>query len=74
MSYLLRLDLDRVRRNLSNTTTRLMNDDELYRELARRGVWRHNDEWWGGTEAALRYFREGEVVTKVGQGDDPLAG
>ena len=65
MTYLLRLDLDRVLRNLAATSTRVVTDDDVYRVLTQRGVWRHSDEWWGATAKALTQFRHGEIVEKV---------
>ena len=64
MHYLLRLDLERLRRNLSQTTTSLVTEDDLYRLLTTRGVWRHSDEWWGATEASLQKFGEGEILER----------
>ena len=64
MTSLLRLDLDLIRRNLSGTIDRLITDDDVYRMLAARGVWRHSDEWWGALEEAVVKFSEGEVVER----------
>ena len=64
MRYLLRLDLERIRRNLSDTATQQVTDDDVFRALAERGVWRHNDDWWGASEAAVGRFGDGEVLQK----------
>ena len=69
MTYLLRLDVERIRLNLANTTS-LVEDDDLLRKLSARGVWRHNDQWWGATEAAIRNFEEGEIIERRLAGDD----
>jgi hypothetical protein len=67
MRYLLRLDLDRVRRNLAATTTSVVTDDDVHRVLTQRGVWRHSDEWWGASQGSLAHFSAGEIVQKVPQ-------
>ena len=69
MTYLLRLDFERVRSNLANATTQPVDEEELLRELARRGVWRHNELWWGATEAALAHFKDGEVLQRLSHGE-----
>jgi hypothetical protein len=65
---LVRLDLDLIRRYLANHSTRVVTEDELHRELAMRGVWRHSDELWGATEAALGNFDDGEIIQRLPQG------
>jgi hypothetical protein len=65
MSYLLRLDLDLIRRNLASKTSAAVTDDDVYRLLTQRGVWRHSDDWWGASEPAVSHFIEGEIVEKV---------
>ena len=62
--YLLRLDLERIRRNLSATAPGGVTDDDLLRALATRGAWRRNDEWWAGSGAALKNFGEGEIIER----------
>jgi hypothetical protein len=62
MANLLRLDLDRIRANLSRAAGAPIADDDLYRELAGRGVWRHSDEWWGADAGAAARFAPGEIL------------
>jgi hypothetical protein len=64
MSYLLRLDLERIRRNLEDAAEAPQTEDDMMRLLAGMRVWRHSDDWWGADEAAVRNFREGEVLER----------
>ena len=64
MRYLLRLDLDLIRRNLGDTAEAPPTEDDVMRLLAGLGLWRHSDEWWGADEAALKNLREGDVIER----------
>lgn len=71
MTYLLRLDLERVRRNLETATGSACSDDDLYRALAARRVWCQSDDWWGAGPRALSLFGEGEILERR---DEPATG
>ena len=64
MRYLLRIDLDLIRRNLEQTAGVPQTADDVMRLMAGMGVWRQSDEWWGADEAILRNFREGEIIER----------
>ena len=68
------LDLERIRGNLSNATVRVATDEDVYRLLTQRGVWRHSDQWWVGSEAALARFAIGEVLERKMNGSGGLGG
>jgi hypothetical protein len=72
MANLLRLDLDRIRTNLARAAGAAVTDDDLHRELAGRGVWRHSDEWWGAGDGAAQRFAPGEILEQR-DGDGPGA-
>ena len=61
---LLRLDLDLIRRNLEDAAEAPQTEDDVLRLLAGLGLWRHSDEWWGADDAAVRNFREGEIIER----------
>ena len=63
MTYRLRLDMERIRRNMAESSgTAEFTDDDLYRALAARGVWRIDDQWWGVKEEAVRNFGPDEII------------
>ena len=62
--YLLRLDLEALRRNLEATAEAPQSIDDVLRLLAGLGVWRQSDQWWGAGEGALVNLREAEVLEK----------
>jgi hypothetical protein len=62
MTWLLRLDLDRIRANLQAPGGPPRTYEDVVRLLASRGVWRYGDHWWGAQAAALALFDDGEVV------------
>ena len=64
MKYLVRLDLDLIRRNLALADPSA-GDEDVLRALAQRGVSRRSDEWWVATAEALGRFGDGEVLQKV---------
>ncbi len=71
MTFLLRLDLERIRRNLEAATGQPHGDEDVLRELAARGVWRHNEEWWGATQEAAERFAAGELLERRAKGQQP---
>lgn len=64
MQYLIRLDLDRIRRNLDATGSKLHDIEDVHRLLATIQVRRHDEQWFIGDEACLRGFEDGEVLEK----------
>jgi len=71
MVYLLRLDLDLIRRNLEDTAEAPQTEDDVMRLMAGLGVWRQSDEWWGAEEPALKNFRHGEIIERRQQTAGP---
>ena len=63
-SLLLRLDLDRIRRNLERCSDSPQSDDDVYRFLAVMKVRRHDEQWFLADEEAVTGFRAGEVVER----------
>ena len=68
MTYLLRLDVDRIRRNLERASGGPQTEYNALRALARRSVWRQDERWWRADEKALRAFDEGEVLEQLSRG------
>ena len=64
MKQLVRLDLERIRRNLEAATAAPQTHDDVLRLLAVRKVWRKDEHWFIADEAAVRMFSQGEVVEK----------
>ena len=64
MKWLLRLDLERVRRNLGATTRGTRTEDDVLRLLAELKVWRKSDEWFVADDPVMRTFLDGDVLEK----------
>ena len=64
MKWLLRLDLERIRRNLEVTTGTPQTDDDVARLLAGMKVWRKDEQWFSADGAMLRNFLDGEILEK----------
>jgi hypothetical protein len=61
---LLRLDLDRIRKNLEQSVGGAQTDDDVLRLLAGMRVWRQDEDWFLADETAAGGFRHGEVREK----------
>jgi hypothetical protein len=68
MTYLLRLDLERLRTNLERTTGVPHSHEDVLRLLAGMKVWRHDDDWFTADENALRQFIDDEVLDRRTRG------
>jgi hypothetical protein len=64
VDWVVRLDLDRVRRNMPDEKGDPLDEEVVYRFLAAIGVKRKDDHWWWATEESLLNFRDGEVLEK----------
>ena len=62
--YLVRLDLERMRRNLETTTGTPQTQEDALRLLAAMKIWRRDEDWFSAAESALHIFLEGEVLEK----------
>jgi hypothetical protein len=63
-SLLVRLDLDRIRANLSLKAGSQQSDDEVDRFLAAIEVRRRDEDWFTAPEKALHGFSVGEILEK----------
>jgi hypothetical protein len=69
MRIFLRLDLERMRHNLQQSTGTPHTEEDVLRHLAGVGVWRKNDDWWAAGPETLDRFGEGEVLERRGADD-----
>lgn len=64
LTWLVRLDLERVRRNMPDEAGNPLDEEVVRRFLAVIGVRGKGDGWWRASDEALLNFRDGEVLEK----------
>lgn len=65
MTHLVRLDLERIRRNLEAREGSPQTDDDVMRLLAGMKVWRKDAQWFCASAAAVSSFLTGEVLERI---------
>ena len=64
LNWIVRLDLERVRRSMPDDEGAPIDEEVVYRFLAAIGVRRKDEDWWWATDEALVNFVDGEVLEK----------
>jgi hypothetical protein len=64
LDWVVRLDLERIRRNMPDEKGTPLDEEVVYRFLAAIGVKRKDEAWWWASDEALLNLRDGEVLEK----------